>query len=127
MNCTLLTLSLLNKLQVGDKGMVLITWRDGQDSRLQAVVVERRPCDFWKRRSKKRKLQKKSSGDVSTATNGTNSKPATSSAGGGLKNDNQVLEGVKGKLTGISSLENELDGLKADQIDYYVHYVDHDR
>jgi len=107
--------------------MVLVTWRDGQDSKLQAVVVERRPCDFWKRRSKKRKLQKKNSGDVSTATNGTNSKPAPSSAEGVLKTENQVLEGVKGKILGTSSSENELDGLMADQIDYYVHYVDHDR
>jgi len=105
--------------------MVLVTWRDGQNSKLQAVVVERRPCDFWKLRSKKRKLQKKSSGDSGTASE-NNSKDPPAPAGS-LKTEIQLLGDGNAKLLGVSSSESELDGLKADQIDYYVHYVDHDR
>jgi hypothetical protein len=107
--------------------MVLVTWRDGQNSKLQVVVVERRPCDFWKRRSKKRKLQKKTSSDVGTATSQTKSKEPSSAPVGIMKTEIQLLGDGNAKLLGVSSSESELEGLKADQIDYYVHYIDHDR
>ena len=103
-----MTNPVLNMQQIGDKGMVLVTWRDGGDEKLQAVVVERRPSDFWKRRSKKRKLQKKNAGSIGSTSSSTS------------------VDG-KSKLIGICCNDTELHGLKADEIDYYVHYIDHDR
>lgn len=88
----------IQPLQIGDKGMV--TWREGGE-KLKAVVVERRPCDFWKRRSKKRKKT-----------------DSMSSASG---------ENRKAKLLGVKIDSEELEGLKANEIEYYVHYEDHDR
>ncbi|GFH48383.1 histone acetyltransferase MYST1 [Chaetoceros tenuissimus] len=90
----------IEPLRVGDKGMVLVTWREGENSKLEATVVERRPSDFWERRNKKRKVQKKPSTETTT------SKP---------------------KLLGLKASESDVEGLKASEIDYYVHYTDHDR
>jgi hypothetical protein len=44
-----------------------------------------------------------------------------------MKTEIQLLGDGNAKLLGVSSSESELEGLKADQIDYYVHYIDHDR
>ena len=84
-------------IQIGDKGQV--TWRDGKE-KLKAIVIERRPADFWKRR-KKRKLKSSSTTNVT-----------------GI--------GPDGKL-GVHTNQEELVGLKYDEIDYYVHYEAHDR
>merc|ERR1719201_2968219 len=43
----------MKPLLIGDMGMV--TWRDGSE-KLMALVVERRPAEYWKLR-KKRKLR----------------------------------------------------------------------
>mmetsp|Transcript_22586 Transcript_22586/g.26180 ORF Transcript_22586/g.26180 Transcript_22586/m.26180 type:complete len:495 (+) Transcript_22586:248-1732(+) len=87
----------LEPLQIGDKG--LVTWRDGTE-KLMAEVIERRPANFWKRR-KKRKLKATNSSEV----------------------------GANGKIKslGVHNDAEELVGLKADEIDYYVHYEAHDR
>jgi len=79
----------IEPLQVGDSGMV--TWRDGTQQ-LNAVVIERRPADHWKR-MKKRKIR---TGNEEAVDNSTSSR-------------------------------EELVGLEADEIHYYVHYVAHDR
>ncbi len=70
-----------------------MTWRDGKE-KLKAVVIERRPADYWKR-SKKRKIK------------------------------NSGMSSI-GKL-GVFFDQEELVGLKADEISYYVHYEAHDR
>jgi hypothetical protein len=104
--------------------MVLVTWRDGDDEKLRAEVVERRPVDFWKHRRKKRKLQKKS-GLVGVSGGADNSNESLS-----LSASNAGATGTsdgKSKLLGVSLEEGDLSGLKADQIQYYVHYVEHDR
>lgn len=105
--------------------MVLVTWRDGDDKNLKAVVVERRPSDFWKRRRKKRKLQKKSS--VNNSNSGASAGGGV--AGSGISSTKPLRLGIDGKpkLVGVCSDVGELAGLKADEIDYYVHYIDHDR
>jgi hypothetical protein len=102
--------------------MVLVTWRGGEDSKLQAVVVERRPCDLWKRRNKKRKLQKKTN-IVSKETGSSD----LQHVGQPSNTNGQVLKDIESMLTGTNSSDEELVGLKADEIEYYVHYVDHDR
>lgn len=111
----------IEPLQIGDKGMVLVTWRGDEDSKLQAVVVERRPCDLWKRRNKKRKLQKRASVSLKDTGGALHAVSSSSTTNG------QVLKDIESMLTGGSSSAEELLGLKADEIEYYVHYVDHDR
>lgn len=101
--------------------MVLVTWRGDEDSKLQAVVVERRPCDLWKRRNKKRKLQKRASVSLKDTGGALHAVSSSSTTNG------QVLKDIESMLTGGSSSAEELLGLKADEIEYYVHYVDHDR
>ena len=83
-------------------------WRDGKE-KLKAVVIERRPADYWKRR-KKRKLKSSSS----------------SNSIDGIAGSNNMGISSNGKL-GVRSNQEELVGLKADEIDYYVHYEAHDR
>ncbi len=84
--------------KIGDKG--LVTWRNGTEQ-LKAVVIERRPADFWKRR-KKRKLK------YNNSENGSSSSGST-------------------KKLGVHTNIEELVDLKADELEYYVHYEAHDR
>ena len=44
----------IDPLDIGDMGMV--KWR-GREEKLWAVVVERRPADYWQRRKRQRKQQ----------------------------------------------------------------------
>ena len=83
-------------------------WRDGKEM-LKAVVIERRPADFWKRR-KKRKLKSSSSSNSIDATAGSSNVGSSSN-----------------RKLGVHSNQEELVGLKANEIDYYVHYEAHDR
>jgi hypothetical protein len=121
----------LEPLQIGDSAMVLVTWRDGVggNEKLQVVVVERRPSNFWKRRSKKRKLYKKSgSGSGSAVSTAMVAPVAAVNTAGATGSDQSLGDDGKAKLLGVcSSEEGELAGLKADEIQYYVHYVEHDR
>ena len=72
------TTSLSDPLDIDDLCDVL--WRDGKQT-VKAKVVERRPANYRKRKTK-----------------GT-----------------------------AASAAMKVDGLKADEIEYYIHYVDHDR
>lgn len=112
----------MKPLEIGDKGMVLVTWRGVENSKLQAVVVERRPCDFWKRRNKKRKLQKKSNSVSIESSSSVVAKTNTLKKGQERKKEIEMDLSV-----GVHYSADELLNLKADEIEYYVHYTDHDR
>ena len=82
----------------------MVTWRDGSQ-KLMAVVIERRPSNYWEIR-KKAKSRVASGTTSEVKRNLADEKPSSN-----LKN------------CGFSSCL----GLKADQIHYYIHYVDCDR
>lgn len=88
-------------LEIGDMG--LVTWRERTD-KLWAVVIERRPKDYWQRRRRKNQQQRKQQ------TQQQNDTPTTTTA-----------------TANYPSIEKPLSELKADEIEYYVHYVAHDR
>ncbi len=78
---------------------------------MKAVVIERRPADYWKRRKKRKLKVSSSSGGMSIGIGNSSISSNTTS---------------NGKL-GVHTNAEELVGLKADEIDYYVHYEAHDR
>ena len=86
-----------------------MTWRDGTE-KLLAVVVERRPADYWKRR-KKRKLRSGGQAD----------------GGHHQKSEEGGKSGAGSILTNGTARGDPLPNFKADEIHYYVHYVAHDR
>mmetsp|Transcript_19898 Transcript_19898/g.24563 ORF Transcript_19898/g.24563 Transcript_19898/m.24563 type:complete len:527 (+) Transcript_19898:76-1656(+) len=104
---TVQALPQIEPLQIGDQ--CTVTWRDG--SKKIAVVVERRPTSHHKRKFR-------------TSHSFSNS----------LTAHRRKDSGSNCELTsGGSSSENEKDpsnifsSLKANEIDYYVHYLNHDR
>ena len=111
--------------QVGDRGMV--TWRNGTDQ-LLAIVVDRRPADYWKRRKKKNGRSTPTPPPTQSSTNtlqttnivGTSENGTTKSSSNG--NGNEIDANGKNATVG-----NELDQLKADEIHYYIHYHSYDR
>jgi len=60
-----LSISTQASLQIGDMGMV--TWRDGKE-KLLAIIVERRPVDYWSNPTKRKKGNHEKSKNCSTTT-----------------------------------------------------------
>lgn len=97
-------------LEIGDTCMV--TWRDG--SKKMCKIVERRPRNHRKRKSitpSATKQQDDTQGqDVSSSSSTTTPNNKTIKEPGSEKSD-----------------EAQFDGLKAREIDYYVHFIGYDR
>lgn len=106
----------IEPLQVGDK--CFVSWRGGNE-KLAAEIIERRPTDFWKCRHRKRKLKKPKG--ISSPNKAPKAPSSINSELVGSEKNNPS------KLLGVHSDVTELIGLRADEIDYYVHYIDHDR
>jgi len=77
-----------------------VSWRDGTAT-LKAVVVERRPLNVRRLRGDNNR----------TGSNTANGAAANSSSSGNKRKNYSVA----------------VDDLSAEDVEYYVHYVDHDR